>query len=314
MKTLFTTVGVHPRDRFDCWHSAARQYVVDHDAHPDCRLAFEAQLRSAPVGDLQLIAFESSPMTVVHDARHIAQLGADELLICRPLTGALSVEQDSRQAALHPGDMTLLDPRLPYRGRFSPSTSLLVLKVPRRHLEARVGRTRDMIARAMRPADGDNAIASDYLALLTLHAERLGRTSTLVAEQALDLMSAALAGAMGAVSSRVSATRSALRFRLHSLIEGRLADPTLNAYSVARAAGVSVRYANAVLADTDTSIVRLIQTHRLERCRRALSDRAQAHRSIREIAYCWGFSDMTHFGRRFKAAYGVLPSEYRNAR
>jgi AraC-like DNA-binding protein len=49
----------------------------------------------------------------------------------------------------------------------------------------------------------------------------------------------------------------------------------------------------------------------LARCRRALEDPRQAHRSIREIAYGWGFSDMTHFGRSFRKAYGMLPSAYR---
>ena len=44
--------------------------------------------------------------------------------------------------------------------------------------------------------------------------------------------------------------------------------------------------------------------------RKALEDPLQAHRSVSEIAYGWGFSDMTHFGRRFKQAYGVLPSVY----
>jgi AraC-like DNA-binding protein len=42
--------------------------------------------------------------------------------------------------------------------------------------------------------------------------------------------------------------------------------------------------------------------------RRTLKD---AHRSLSEIAYGWGFSDMTHFGRSFRKAYGMLPSEYR---
>ena len=37
----------------------------------------------------------------------------------------------------------------------------------------------------------------------------------------------------------------------------------------------------------------------------------QQHRTVSEIAYGWGFSAMTHFGRAFKRAYGVLPSEYR---
>jgi AraC-like DNA-binding protein len=29
------------------------------------------------------------------------------------------------------------------------------------------------------------------------------------------------------------------------------------------------------------------------------------------IAFDWGFSDLSHFGRRFRAAYGMTPGEYR---
>jgi AraC-like DNA-binding protein len=39
----------------------------------------------------------------------------------------------------------------------------------------------------------------------------------------------------------------------------------------------------------------------------------QGHRTISEIAYGWGFSGMTHFGRRFKAAFGSSPRDYRKA-
>jgi AraC-like DNA-binding protein len=98
---------------------------------------------------------------------------------------------------------------------------------------------------------------------------------------------------------------------VRTAIEARLPDPQLDAETVATAAGVSVRYANALLAQEGTSIARLIQSRRLERCHRALMDPLQAHRTVTEIAAGWGFSDMTHFGRRFKTAYGVLPSEFR---
>jgi AraC-like DNA-binding protein len=85
----------------------------------------------------------------------------------------------------------------------------------------------------------------------------------------------------------------------------------LDSEIVAAAAGVSVRYANAVLAQEGTSIARLIQERRLARCRRAMEDPSQNHRTISEIAYGWGFSDMTHFGRRFKTAFGLSPRDYR---
>ena len=94
-------------------------------------------------------------------------------------------------------------------------------------------------------------------------------------------------------------------------IESRLTDPRLDVRTVAAAAGVSARYANAVLAKEGTSISRLILERRLARCRSAIEDAQQVSRTLTEIAYGWGFSDMTHFGRSFRNANGVLPSEFR---
>jgi AraC family transcriptional regulator, positive regulator of tynA and feaB len=95
------------------------------------------------------------------------------------------------------------------------------------------------------------------------------------------------------------------------VIEARLSDRSLNPADAAAAAGVSIRYANAVLSDEGLSIGELIQSRRLTRCREALADTQQSHRTIKEIAMGWGFSDMTHFGRRFKAISGMAPREYR---
>ncbi|MDB6106412.1 MAG: AraC family transcriptional regulator [Gammaproteobacteria bacterium] len=315
MKTIFSTADVRPRDRFDSWHAAAQQYVIDHDSCPDCRLTFEAKLCSVALDEMTLVSVETSPMTVSHTSRHVAQTTPDELFVCRQLTGALLLEQGGREVALKAGDMTMLDPRLPYGGRFSSGSGLLVVKVPRRRLEARVGRAGNMFGRVMRPAHGGEiGLVSDFLAILPAHAERLGLTAAgTVADQALDLLAVALAKASGAPGPRVSSARFVVLTRLRSAIEGRLTDPALDPAAAAAAAGVSVRYANAVLADENTSVGRLIQTRRLERCRQALCNLTQAHRSISDIAYCWGFSDMTHFGRRFRTAYGLLPREYRKA-
>jgi AraC-like DNA-binding protein len=42
-----------------------------------------------------------------------------------------------------------------------------------------------------------------------------------------------------------------------------------------------------------------------------LEDEAQAHRMIGEIAFSWGFSDLSHFSRRFRDAYSMTPGDYR---
>ena len=124
----------------------ARKIVVDHDSRPDNRLEFAAKLAAAPLGDLDLVLFQTSPMEFVHSQHHIAR-AHDQFLVCRQLSGSLRVEHNGRDASLQPGDMTLLDPYLPYSGNFSVDSSLLVLKVPRRSITARMGPTADMVDR-----------------------------------------------------------------------------------------------------------------------------------------------------------------------
>lgn len=312
MKMLFSTMKVHPRDRFDYWHSIARENIVDHDSRPDCRSSFHAELRAGVLADIALVLFENSPMTIAHTRCHAAHVNTDEFMVCRQVAGRLALEQDSREVVLEPGDITLLDPRLPYAGRFAAGSRMLLLKIPRRLLEARVGKAREMTARSIKPIEGVTGLTSAFLATLPTHEGRLDQAaSEIVKDQALDLLALSLAKVMDRRRPRVSSAQSLVLMKLRAAIEARLTDPAVDASTIAAAAGISLRYANAVLAEERMSVMRLLQARRLERCRRALEDPLQANRTVGEIAYDWGFSDMTHFGRKFKATYGLLPSEHR---
>lgn len=312
METVFTTDLVHQRDRFDYWHEVACRDIVEHDSRPDCRGTFRAELRASSVGSLGLVGFQNSGMTVDHTTRHLSRANHDEIFVCRQFRQRLALEQNGRQVVLEPGDIALIDPSLPYRGQFSDGSDVLVVKVRRALLESRLGQTRDLLAHKSATAEG--RLASAYMAMLPSHADVAGTAEGLVEAHLLDLIALSFARTANATTHRRSSARSLVRMRLHTEVEARLADTALHASTIADAAGVSVRYANAVLADEDTSLTHLIQTRRLARCRQALTDPAQAHRTVSEIAYGWGFSDMTHFGRRFKAAYGMLPSECRRSK
>lgn len=313
MKILFSTNNVHPRDAYDYWHEMLCKKVIGHDCTPECRGTFQAELQAGAVADIGLITYETSPMYCCAAARHVGRANPEELFVVRQTAGVVVVEQDGRQALLEAGDFTLLDPRRPVTARYLKGSRPLILKVPRRQLEARIGSTRQVVARLIKPSESEYSLTSAVLAMLQTYANKLGRsTEDVVRNQALDLIAVSFAKAMNRERPRLSSARSLVLVRLRATIEARLSDPTLDPETVAAAVGVSVRYANAVLAAEDTSITRLIQHRRLERCRRALEDPAQRHRSISEIAYGWGFSDMTNFGRRFRTAYGLLPSEHRS--
>jgi AraC family transcriptional regulator, positive regulator of tynA and feaB len=173
METLFSTEPVHPCDRFDFWHSVACRNIVRHDSVPESRQTFRAKLRSGVLSDIKLVVFENSPMAVAHTTRHIAHLVSDELFICRQIAGSCLIEQDSREAPLEPGDITLLDPRLPYTAKFSGDSKMLVLKVAAGALRARLGSTRRLTACCVKPASAEASLTSTFLAALPAHVGQL---------------------------------------------------------------------------------------------------------------------------------------------
>lgn len=312
MKELFSTHDVHPRDRFEYWHSVACQHLVQHDSKPECSWRFNAKMEGGNVGPVGLVLFENSPMKIARTPRQAAHASTDDLFVCRQVAGRLGLEQEARQVILEPGDITLLDPTLPYQGNFFSDSKMLVVKIPRRALHARLGKTREMVARPIKPHAAENSLASAFLAMLPAYADRLNPVAgQITGDQIVDLIAVSLAKTMECERPRHSAGKRFVSLKVHAAIEARLMDPALDAQTIADSAGVSLRYANAALAASGMSIMRLVLAKRLTRCRQALEDASHAHRTVSDIAYGWGFSDMTNFGRRFREAYGMSPSECR---
>jgi AraC family transcriptional regulator, positive regulator of tynA and feaB len=133
---------------------------------------------------------------------------------------------------------------------------------------------------------------------------------TKLGHQALDLLALGFEGVGGGIV-QLSSTRATTLVRLKSVIEEGLHDPALKPGAAAQAAGISVRYANALLAQEDTSLERYIMLRRLLRCHQALESSVHRSRSISEIAYRFGFSDLSHFTRRFRTQFGCSPREVR---
>ena len=102
-----------------------------------------------------------------------------------------------------------------------------------------------------------------------------------------------------------------LYLRVTKYVERHLAEPGLNAESIALAHNVSVRTLyNAWSAANQVPLSQWIIAARLEGARAQLSGGTQAM-TIAAVARRWGFADTTHFARRFRRAYGLSPREWR---
>ena len=277
---------------------------------PDCRSTFAASLDAAVLADLALVSFDAASIFCRHEKHHLDET-TDELILVRQTRGQMVIQQGDRTVSLDPGEMTLVEPRVPYHARLGLGTGVLVTKFPRRNLIERVGRIDRFVARKLTAEFGETGLLSDFLRVLPAHTEALSATAAQVSGQLLDLLAAGLWKLGGDEIPRVSSSRALLRMQLRAVIERSVEDHTIDATAIAKSVGIGLRYANAILSEDDTSVGRLLQARRLEHCRRALADPLKMHRNISDIAYSLGFTDMTHFGRRFRHAFGMLPSDYR---
>jgi AraC family transcriptional regulator, positive regulator of tynA and feaB len=206
----------------------------------------------------------------------------------------------------------LLDMRRPYTQVFEADAEVTVVKVPRQALEARLGSVAALTSRTISPDNPIAPLASSFLSALAMRIDKLdAATGGKIAEQTLDLLALAFSVDAQRTTLTLSSARAMTLIRLKSVIERRLHDPDLKPATAAAEVGISIRYANTLLLEEGTSLERYIVRRRLERIRGLLEDPSQRRRAIGEIAFACGFSDFSHFSRRFKAMFGVSPGEYR---
>ncbi|HEY2642354.1 MAG TPA: helix-turn-helix domain-containing protein [Galbitalea sp.] len=90
-----------------------------------------------------------------------------------------------------------------------------------------------------------------------------------------------------------------------------LRDPSLTPQQVATANQISVRQLYKLWSAHETSLNDWVLRERLEISRTELASPGLLHLTIEVIARRSGFSDPSHFSRRFRRAYGMTPREWR---
>ena len=91
-----------------------------------------------------------------------------------------------------------------------------------------------------------------------------------------------------------------------NVISRRAGEPGLSPAEVARQSGISVRYLHHLLEPTGRTFSQHLLEQRLQRALAQLRD--PDHRGkIADVAFACGFSDISHFNRSFRRAFGDTP-------
>jgi AraC-like DNA-binding protein len=314
MPIQFTTDGVPGCRRLALWQDIVCDVYVELDCKSDLGSAFGGSVTRAKLGHATCSQVSSQRQQVFRTPSRIARSDGDFILIALGKHGVGGVLQDGRRALIRPGEFAIYDTTRPYELHFDEAFTQTIMQVPRDMLQRRIAGTEALTAIAFGSDRPVQKLAHDFVYQLCqsadqIEAEHAGRLS----EQAVDLVAMALSERLGGQLPS-STHRSGLLYRLKAHIRAHLADPDLSLAATATALGISPRYVNDLLSDEKTSFQRYVLTERLVNCERDLSSRLLVHRHVGEIAYSWGFNDLSHFGRVFREQYGMSPRDWRHSR
>lgn len=308
METQLSTDAVAPAERIAYWNDAICSAFVRLDLECDRRAPFHSELGIRRAATFDLISVAGSAQRVSRSARHVADDPAESLIVMLQLQGDCIATQDGREIHLPARALAFLDSRRPYSLRFPAVFRQIVVKVPARMLEHRLG---PLSAFTSRPVEGRSRPGRlARMAIAELGREKRDNVAVPLANIAFDLFGLALAevGQRAPGTSRMAQMR--VQWAKAQVLES-LRDPELSPASVAARQGISLRLLQRLFAAEGASLAAHIAEQRLLRCRDALRDPAQATRSITDIALSWGWSDASHFSTAFRRRFGHAPRDAR---
>jgi AraC family transcriptional activator of tynA and feaB len=307
--THWSTDTVRPGKRIAFWREAVCATVLN--VMPErTEDGFHATIAGRSFGPLRFASFSSAGHDIVREARHVERGGEEQYLISLQKSGRCNMVQGDRELWLDPQQIAIIDGSRPFRVSFPKQVSRFLAVVPRSTLDMRAPWIRrkgickitasspfsDLARRHIRQLAGDEALDVPQAQTLTENLCNLLALAT-TADKAAETIDA---------GAQIEAIQAYCR--------AWLCDPDLSPRRVAAHFGISVRTLHLRFEVAERSFGKWLLTCRLDQCRNALLDPAQDAHGVSDIAYRFGFGDLSHFSKSFKARFGLTPRDMRNSR
>ncbi|MDP9793619.1 AraC-like DNA-binding protein [Catenuloplanes nepalensis] len=311
MAYVLDTADLPPAERVEAVRNAMLYASAPcHVIHEEPGGAVHARLEVWDLGDANVFTHRSSGIRLLRTDRLARQEAMPVVALSVQLRAEGRIEQAGRQRVVPAGELLAVDLSAAYDYSWSGDGAAGAVQIP----FDRLGLPLDVVRRAV-----PEIRSSPYYRMVTDHIGHLARDpagltgDAGVATASVELVRALLASAGRPGRPARQALAETLVTRVRAFVRAHLADPELTPAAIAAAHHVSLRYLYRVCADAGLGLEQWIINERLRHARHDLLRPELRHRPVAAIARAWGFRDPTHFTRRFKARYGILPSRLRRS-
>jgi AraC-like DNA-binding protein len=306
---------VPPEDRVDAFHHAlTNDSVPNRIVHEAPEEGVRAWMEAWMVGGLPLLSTRNTGFSLHRTDWHMRRQRSNPgISVSLQRRGVGRAEMGGLQQLIGPDDITVFHELVPrvYGWSGDGASQVLLIDaddiglpvelVAKAALQLRASPLHDLLLRHLREVwRHPDRLEADP------GAPALARSTTALVRAVL--VSAAQDRGDAAVRSAMEET---LLTRIMAHVQQHLADPGLTPEQIAAAHGVSVRQLYNVLRRGGVGLEQWIITKRLEAARALLSSPAHDQLTVAAVAARCGMPNASWFGRRFHAAYGMTPREWR---
>lgn len=278
--------------------------------------------RGVRLGDVDVVRYEGVGHHLGHrKAQHIEVDRIEDYLVSIPLHAQVGFSQNGYDMTIQPGLFVMLSTAKPFTASLASLNqgevfSGLNVRIAGKVLRERMPHVDQCCGVPIRVRPGAGVILQRMCELALEEGRSLSPNETRqFASMLVDALINAASEApevmtlpeMGSRGTYLRIARQAKAF-----INMNLSDPDLDTDAVAAHCGVSKRYLQAVFSYWGEPVRATIRNLRLDRCRDALRNPALRHQSVAQIAMHWGFNDLPHFCRSYKARFDQSPNKERD--
>lgn len=310
----WNTADTRPGEQFAYYREAICQAFMNLTPEPAAESGFPANVGHVRLGDAAINRVSFPAHVVRRSASDIAASDRSCFYLNLKLAGRCRIRQDDREISLSPGQVGIFDSDRQFTllHDLGPQFEVASFWVPADALRERLPAAFDVTAARVSDDPFVGHLITETARTLSDGALRMTEDEGVRLFRALiELVAVSLSRQSRARTAEAESLTDATMLALKRAIHRRIREPGLAVADIAEAVGISERYVHKLLARSGVSFTDYVIERRLDGIARDLGDSAMAGRAIGTIAFDWGFSDLSHFTRRFKQRFGCRPRDWR---
>jgi AraC-like DNA-binding protein len=304
-----TQIIVGASQSFEHWHHATcHNYSVTESRRTE-RGPFSGHISARAFSTLTVSDLSSSipegRVEVIRGDREIRADPRDQFMLFLVCCGDVGFSQNGRTTRLRSGDMIIYDQARPFSMEFGGETRQIIVSIPRPLMASRLPEAECLTARPIPSSSKLGALTATVVRQLNeFEASPAEEIASRVGGSALDILAATLQAELSEDAQEAGRHDPRLA-RVKRYIIAHLQEPEMTVESIAAAQNLASRTLHRLFAVEGTTPIRWLWQQRLSASYKALAEGRIRH--VTDAALSFGFTDLSHFSRAFKNAFGRCP-------